>query len=55
MTEVEALAASWASVEGKLESFLEGCSLYEGYMADAASLIERLQKRGFKIVPVANE
>jgi len=64
MTEQEALAEAWASIDGKLEKFLAGKDVsiiedepgghYSGYMAEAEELIQRLHKRGFKIVPVSD-
>ena len=58
---IEALAESWASIDGKLEKFRDGkgaASLedepgghYSGYMAEAQELAERLLARGFAIVP----
>lgn len=59
-----ALAESWASIDGKLDQFSREAAgeitdehpaftgAYEGYIADAGELIERLAKRGFKIVPM---
>jgi hypothetical protein len=60
----EALADAWASIDGKLDKFRAGKDLhieeqpgghYEGYMADAEELARRLKKRGFVIVPVAED
>lgn len=57
-----ALAESWSSIDGKLDQFSKEAAgeitedhpthagTYEGYLADAAELIDRLAKRGFKIV-----
>lgn len=55
----EALADAWASIDGKSEKFwacksdrardaVEG--YYDGYMIEAASMIERLERRGFTVV-----
>lgn len=57
---VEALAESWASIDGKLERFRANKAdrsldrtdgSYPGYMKDARSLREQLALRGFVIVP----
>lgn len=60
MTAREALAEAWASMDGKLEKF-RACKAdpvledemghYEGYLADAQSMIERLKARGFDVLP----
>jgi hypothetical protein len=59
MDYIEALADAWAGIDGKLEEFRAGKGLpieeqpggyFDGYMADAEELAERLDKRGFKIV-----
>lgn len=59
---IYALAAAWASIDGKLEAFSaeRGMSIavaptghYEGYMSEAEELIERLKSRGYKLVPLA--
>ena len=59
MDAVEALAQSWASIDGKLERFFE-CKAdpelddtegrYQGYMCEAEEMIKRLGTRGFKVV-----
>lgn len=56
---VEALAESWASIDGKLEQFKNGKAMtdedggyYEGYIADSHEMIDRLRKRGFDILRV---
>ena len=61
----EALAESWASIDGKLREFRRGRAAakagdnrldagddghYEGYLADADEMILRLRKRGYCIV-----
>ena len=55
----EALAESWASIDGRLGKFKEGkgkehplSDHYDGYMHEAGTMIERLRKRGYVIVPV---
>ena len=54
----EALADAWASIDGKLDKFRAGRGLpiteqpgghYCGYLEDAHSMIERLERRGFII------
>jgi len=61
MTAVEALAASWASIDGHLEAFNEGrgksvfddrTGHYAGYMEEARELLERLKARGFWLAPM---
>ncbi|MFA5489834.1 MAG: hypothetical protein WC284_11545 [Candidimonas sp.] len=60
MDKIEALAESWASIEGKLERFRddkngilpENDGTYDGFMLESAELERRLNSRGFKIVPV---
>lgn len=57
---IEAIASAWASIDGKTERFyackadpqldrLEG--RYSGYLADASSLLNRIERRGFTIWP----
>lgn len=57
----EALADAWASIDGKMRKFrsckndrkrdeVEG--YYMGRMADAEELERRLERRGFRIIPV---
>lgn len=63
---VEALAAVWASIDGRLEKFEDERRIvnskfattsivkdghYAGYMAEAEEAIDRLEKRGFRIIP----
>lgn len=57
---IEALAESWASQDGRTERFFackasqeldDKDGAYSGYMADAQSLLERVQRRGFTLVP----
>ena len=51
----EALAASWASVDGMLDQFKAGKEssdhdgYYQGYLADAEELIRRLKIRGWEL------
>lgn len=61
MKAVEALADSWASIDGKLDQFRdckaspmleEDLGSYEGYMAEAQEMIKRIEVRGFKLVPL---
>ena len=63
---VNALAESWASIDGKLDAYnrergvrvndglrnLGFTGAYEGYQAEAEEMMRRLAKRGFKIVPI---
>jgi len=58
---IYALAAAWASMDGKLEHFAAERNMsiwdaptghYEGYMAEAEEMIDRLRTRGFQIVPI---
>ncbi len=63
---INAVAQSWASIDGKLECFeserdvandasiLSQGGYYEGYLTEAAELVRRLATRGFKIVPILN-
>ncbi len=54
---VEAVAESWASIDGKLERFredktgslgqMDGC--YDGYMIEAKELLVRAERRGYAI------
>lgn len=58
---IEALAESWASIDGKAKH-LALCRQHEdveavlghygGYMAEARTMIERLEKRGFTVTPI---
>lgn len=61
MDYIEALAEAWASIDGKLFAFKadkdlllqdDGDGSYEGYMAEAKEMTNRLAVRGFKIVPI---
>jgi hypothetical protein len=56
----EALADAWASIDGHLDAFRKGKGKpweeqpggrYDGYMADAESMLERLLTRGFILSP----
>lgn len=58
----EAVADSWASIDGKLHEFRAGKGLpiddqpgghYDGYMSEAEEMIYRLGVRGFSVVPTA--
>lgn len=58
LTDVQAIAEAWASIDGKLALFHKdknaddyGEGYYEGYLTDAAELKKRLLARGYKIVP----
>lgn len=53
---IYAIAASWASIDGKLEDFGKerGVALdqaatghYEGYICEAEELLKRIERRGF--------
>ena len=55
----EAVADAWASVDGKLDAFRAGRGLpiaaqpgghYVGYLCDADALIERIERRGYRLV-----
>lgn len=58
---IDAVAEAWASIDGKLEEYREDEGLspsnpfnrghYLGYQAEAKEMIERIEKRGFKVVP----
>lgn len=58
MNKQEALAESWASIDGKLDEFRAGKGQpeeahgghYGGYMAEAEEMIKRLEKRGFAVI-----
>ena len=60
MNAVDALAESWASLDGKLELYWaerDGkisekriTGTYEGYQAEACELIKRINKRDFEIL-----
>jgi hypothetical protein len=62
-TMVEAVAEAWASIDGKLEGFRHGQEFpdsdrarcegyYDGYMHEAAELLERIEARGYRLVRV---
>lgn len=60
---IEAFADAWASIDGRLDAFREGKGKpweeqrggrYDGYMADAESMLERLLTRGFILTPTGN-
>lgn len=63
MSETEAVAEAWASIDGKLTAY-QRCrndpaveaemGHYEGYLADAEELISRIKHRGYKLVEVAH-
>lgn len=59
----EAVAEAWASIDGKIANFRadkaaatrrddEPGWYYSGYLSDAASLIRRLEKRGYTVTPL---
>jgi hypothetical protein len=54
---VYALAAAWASIDGKLERFAKDTpgsrdGTRDGYMIEAEEMVKRLYTRGFKVVPI---
>ncbi len=63
---INALAESWASIDGKLDAYdrerdmrlsdhmrnLEFTGAYEGYQCEAEEMMRRLERRGFEIVPI---
>lgn len=62
---IDAVAESWASIDGKITSYeIEERSQnmgyndprytghYEGYQAEARELIERIRRRGFDVAPL---
>lgn len=61
---IHAVAEAWASIDGKLERYIE-CKnnpeldetegRYMGYNEDASELIKRIEKRGFKLVRIEDE
>lgn len=63
---INALAASWASIDGKLdtfaaeaqpgdiEAFLNGSGTHMGYMVEAEEMLTRLERRGFTITRLVN-
>ena len=63
MDRIEALADAWASIDGKLEKFRAGKGAadirdepgghWSGYMEEAREMIQRLEKRGFTVVPLS--
>lgn len=60
MGPVEALAESWASIDGKLDKFRDDkaepdptSGYYEGYISDAEEMIRRLEKRGWTLAPTS--
>jgi len=67
MDAIEALAETWASIDGKLEEFkrerviangsfatssVVGAGHYLGYTAEAEEMIRRLRTRGFDVLPI---
>jgi len=62
MQAVEAVAESWASIDGRLGLF-RSCKVdpsledvegrYGGYMADAYAMVENLRRRGFTVCRAA--
>ena len=56
--ECEALAETWASIDGRLKSFEDGRTgadhdgRYAGYLVEAAEMIRRLRSRGFDVTAV---
>lgn len=65
MDAIEALAESWASIDGNLEPFRTErdsgmthhdpgyTGHYDGYMVEAAEMIQRLRARGYDVTPTA--
>lgn len=64
---IYALAASWASIDGKLEKFAEGKDAksleeafgkfggyMEGYLEEAGEMLARLERRGFTLTRFVN-
>jgi hypothetical protein len=54
---VYALAAVWASIDGKLELFAADTAgskagYHDGYMIEAEEALERLEARGFQLVRI---
>jgi hypothetical protein len=58
MEAVQAVAEAWASIDGKLEAYLaESPGSFDpghrdGYNIEAAELIQRIERRGYILVPV---
>ncbi|WP_332763892.1 hypothetical protein [Phenylobacterium sp.] len=56
LSATEALAEAWASIDGKLDQFHAANQdgreqgYRDGYILDVASMIERLETRGYVIV-----
>jgi hypothetical protein len=50
--EVIALAASWASLDGKSRKFIEDGDLRDAYLSEALELALHLKNRGYKIIPL---
>lgn len=50
MDSTQALAAAWASIDGKLKEFHTDADRRDGYLADAADLKRRLERRGWMII-----
>ena len=57
-TAIQAVADAWASIDGKRDKFRAGRGkpwdeqpggYYDGYTADAESMIERLRRRGYTL------
>lgn len=61
MNAQEAVAEAWASIDGKLDEFKGGrCGFdqkghYEGYLSEAAELLARVEKRGWRLVPITED
>lgn len=53
--EVRAVAEAWASIDGKLQAFIDAGGTedaegwFEGYMSDARELLKRIAARGFEL------
>lgn len=52
---VEALAEAWASIDGKLDEFRAAngedvTGHRDGYLIEAAEMIERMERRGYTVV-----
>ncbi|MDP1588132.1 MAG: hypothetical protein Q8M07_10330 [Prosthecobacter sp.] len=56
MTDIEALAEVWASIEGELDAFRIGKTLQDNtcadYMLEAQELLRRLEMRGFTVTAI---
>lgn len=60
---IEVVAEAWASIDGKTDRFNmcrdnevadSADGTYSGYIQEATDLIQRIERRGFKVIPLVS-